>query len=69
MNQSLNVMNEEKVPFLLQLNSSETAVDTNQDTLTIHESLPWSVSQNIEHATLIDLTGRTDVEQETTDDE
>lgn len=62
-------INEGKVPFLFRLDSFETVSDLAQDVLTIYESLPQAVSQNTAQAITEGLTRRTDVEQETTDDE
>lgn len=62
-------MNTEKLPFLLQLDSSEVVENSDQDMLTIHEPRPWAVPRNVEDSAMMDSSMRTDVNQETTDDE
>ena len=69
MNLLSEMTNKEKIPFLFKLDSAEVKTNSTQDTLTIHESLPWAVSQNVVHSTMMDSSGRTDVNKETTDDE
>ena len=69
MNLLSETTDKEKVPFLLKLDSAEVKTNSTQDVLTIHESLPWAVPQNVVHSAMMDSSGRTDVNQETTDDE
>lgn len=64
-----NAVDKEKIPFLFRLDSSEVVTSSAQDVLTTHESLPWAVPQNIVHSAKMDSSRRTDVYQETTDDE
>ena len=64
-----DAVKKEKVPFLFLLSSSEVVTSPAQDVSTIHESLPWAVPRDIVHSAMMNSSRRTDVNQETTDDE